>query len=580
MLIAINRTPGIDFETSERLDLAVGVVRESVRLVVRCGGCDNSRMPMSFFRGLTCLSLTAAWVASTAAPEVNLDPAAWPPGELELYGEQEHGWGRDKAPAKGRAGMVAGTTGPLAIRAGVEALRQGGSAMDAAITTSLAQITLVAGATVSFAGRMTLVYYDAETGEVTYLNGNWDVPRAEDGIGIPRCGRPHGRQALVPGYMAAIEAANDRHGELPFDELFRPAIYFAREGVEVNEVLAAWIGFRYELIAASPDARAILLRPDGGQYAVGESLRQPVLARTLERVAKRGARYMYSRGWAKKYVRRLQALGGRITVADMRAYEPTWHEPTSFEFDGVTVNGPSMAGAGGAHLQGALGALKPGALRRAGHYTDSADALAKMLEATEHRYDALRMEGSHSDGVVAVDRAGNVAALLHTINTDLWGGLGMFVDGVSVADVGCWAQAGIERAGPGGRLVSPDNPLIVTRDGVAIAASSAIGSGLYPTTMFSLVNQLAYGMTAAEVVGTPTFHQARFVDGERVTHRVTRGEFSPQLLAEMRARGYQVEEYEPGHGHLGFWVGLTTDEATGRRTAAAGKALNGIALAE
>jgi len=534
---------------------------------------------MRLLRSLVCAGLTAACVASTATPQIDLDPAAWPSGDLEFYGEQENGWGRQKPPARGRAGMVVGTTGPLAIRAGVEALRQGGTAMDAAITTSLAQITLVAGATVSFAGRMTLVYYDAASGGVTYLNGNWGVPQAEDGVGIPRCGRPHGRQALVPGYMAAIESAHDRHGVLPFDELFRPAIYFAREGIAVSEVLKFWIRFRYESIAASPDARAILLRPDGGEFAVGETLRQPALARTLGLVAKRGARYMYSRSWAKKYVRRVRALGGRITVADMRAYEPTWHEPTSFEFDGATVNGPSMAGAGGLHLRGALGALNPKALRRAGHYTESADALGMMLEATEHRYDALRMAGSHSDGVVAIDRAGNVAALLHTINTDLWGGLGMFVDGVSVADVGCWAQAGIERAGPGGRLVSPDNPLIVTRAGVPVAASSAIGSGLYPTTLFSLVNQLAYGLTADQVVATPTFHQASFVDGEAVVHRATRGEFTQQLLTELRARGYQIEEHGPGHGHLGHWVGLTIEDG-GRRTTAAGRDLNGIALTE
>lgn len=529
--------------------------------------------------GLAWATLTAACVASTAAPQVDLEASAWPQGDLERYTELQRAFGEDKTPATGRGGMVVGTTGALAVRAGVEALRQGGTAMDAAITTSLAQITLMAGATVSLAGRMTLVYFDADSGDLRYLNGNWGVPQGEDGFGIPACGQPHGRQVLVPGYMAGIEAAHARYGQIPFGQLFRPAIHFAREGIEFNEVLQGWVSYRYDVIAASPEARAILLRTDGDQYAVGETFRQPALARTLESVAEQGAEYMYSQGWGEKYVRMVQARGGRITDADMVAYAPTWHAPTSFEFDGATVNGPSWPGAGGVHLQGALGALDPEALRRAGHYTESADALAMMLEATEHRNDALQMAGSHSDGVVAVDRAGNVAALLHTINTDLWGGLGMFVDGVPVADVGCWAQAGIQRAGPGGRLVSPDNPLIVTRGGLPIAASSAIGSGLYPTTLFNLVNQLAYGMSAAEAVATPTFHQARFAGGE-VIHRATRGDFSPQILAEIRARGYEVEEHDPGHGHLGYWVGLTLDSLTGQRTTAAGKSLNGLALSE
>ena len=91
--------------------------------------------------GLAWATLTAACVASTAAPQVNLEPSAWPQGDLERYTELQRVFGADKTPATGRGGMVVGTTGALAVRAGVEALRQGGTAMDAAITTSLAQIT-------------------------------------------------------------------------------------------------------------------------------------------------------------------------------------------------------------------------------------------------------------------------------------------------------------------------------------------------------------------------------------------------------------------------------------------------------
>ncbi len=521
--------------------------------------------------------LVVACAARPTAPAVNLSPARWPAGDLEQYSRQELAWGQDKPPATGSAGMVVGTTGALAVRSGVEALRQGGTAVDAAITTALAQITLAAGATVSFAGRMTLVHYEAASGETVYLNANWAVPEAEDGNGIAACGVPDGRQVLVHGFMAGIEEAHQRFGRLRFKSLFKPAIYFARQGVEHSPVMKAWIDFRLADITSTPEGRRLFLKPDGSRYAIGETFRQPALSRTLKKLAKNGAAYMHSRGWAGKFVRAVRGIGGRVTEADLKAYEPLWLDPVSFEFDDRTVHGPRDPGLGGAHLRGALGTIDPTELRAAGHYTSSEDALAAMLEATESRHAALRMAGSHSDGVVTVDADGNVAALLHTINTDLWGSTGLFIDGVSVADVGCWAQRGVAEVGPGGRLTTPDNPLIVSRGGVPVAASSAIGSGLYPATLFSLVNLLAYGMTPAEALATPTFDQATFND-DGVIHRVTAGDFSSALLSAVRARGFNIQETSPPANFEGSWVALTIDPETGQRRGAAGKRLNGLAL--
>ena len=113
---------------------------------------------------------TAVWAQSAATPSmgrpVDLSPAAWPEGEFARLIERNRSWGVSCPAASGDGDMVAGTTQALAVRAGVEALRQGGSAMDAACVTALAQIALNAGATVSYAGIMTLVYYEADSGEV------------------------------------------------------------------------------------------------------------------------------------------------------------------------------------------------------------------------------------------------------------------------------------------------------------------------------------------------------------------------------------------------------------------------------
>ena len=112
--------------------------------------------------------------------------------------------------------MIAGTSGPLAVHAGLEALRRGGSAADAALTTALAQVALTAGSTVSYAGIMTVVYYDASTAQTYTLNAGYNTVQEEKDPGtIPTIGSHSGRTALVPGFMAGVQALHDRFGRLP-----------------------------------------------------------------------------------------------------------------------------------------------------------------------------------------------------------------------------------------------------------------------------------------------------------------------------------------------------------------------------
>jgi hypothetical protein len=100
--------------------------------------------------------------------------------------------------------MIAGVTNPFAVHEGLETLKRGGSAADAALTTALAQIALNAGAAMSYAGILTAVYYDANSGKVYSLNAGWNTPRNEtEPLSIPRPGTASGRTALVPGFMAA-----------------------------------------------------------------------------------------------------------------------------------------------------------------------------------------------------------------------------------------------------------------------------------------------------------------------------------------------------------------------------------------
>ena len=135
---------------------------------------------------LCLLAPTAAW-AGKAGSEVDLSPASWPPGELEKYSELQDLYVRSHPRGVGRRGVVVGAGSALAVRAGLEALKQGGTAADAAIVTALAQVTLEAGCWVSFAGIFDMTYYDAASGEVYAVNGDFNtVQRETDPMSIPR----------------------------------------------------------------------------------------------------------------------------------------------------------------------------------------------------------------------------------------------------------------------------------------------------------------------------------------------------------------------------------------------------------
>src|SRR5262245_10367464 len=133
-----------------------------------------------------------------------------------FLGLSSHALSQQPPLAEGRNGVVVGTTGPAAVHAGLEALKKGGSAADAALTTALAQVVECGGAYVSHAGIFAMVYFDAATSKTYYLNACYNTALDEkDPTTIPGRGKPSGRTALVPGFMAGVQAAHDRFGKLP-----------------------------------------------------------------------------------------------------------------------------------------------------------------------------------------------------------------------------------------------------------------------------------------------------------------------------------------------------------------------------
>jgi hypothetical protein len=153
----------------------------------------------------------------------------------------------------GTNGMIAATTGGKSIEAGMQILKEGGSAADAAMATALCEVVHAGGSYVSFAGIMMMMYYDAASGKVYYMDADYNTPLEEkNATSIPRKG---GRTALVPGFFAGVQAAHDRFGKLPLQRILEPAIAMAENGESVKPVMEWWINSKKSVLSRYPETK-------------------------------------------------------------------------------------------------------------------------------------------------------------------------------------------------------------------------------------------------------------------------------------------------------------------------------------
>ena len=545
-------------------------------------------------------------------------PHRWPKQDLQRYLALESAWAQPQPAVTASRGMIAATTGPLAIHAGLEALRHGGTAADAVLTTALAQIALSAGGAISYAGMMTVVYYDAASARVYALDAGFHTVRDERSpLTIPGHGQPSGRTALVPGFMAGVEALHRRFGRLPFATLFGPAIWIAERGVPVSPPVGSWLVSQKAVITRLPETRRVFTRDNGEFYRTGELFRQPALAGTLKEVSRHGAGYMYRGEWARRFVAAVRREGGRMTLEDLAAYRAAWPAPLRVSYRDYEV--VALPGTGGLMTLGGLKVAEAANLRQYGHYTRSADTLyyliqiariqnflatgsprilrnyfpgvdpspaARFAPGTAARLWAFIQKDmdplpppaaprpQHSTGIVAVDAGGNVAAVLHSLNGDIWGSTGLFVDGVSIPDPGSFQQREIAQAGPGARLPEATIPLIVLQAGKPVLASSAMGLGLHTVTLQNVLNVLEFGMDPQTAVDQPNFrgpHPANYR-----AEAVGKGDFPPEVLEGVRARGQLVQTVGK-YDLLGYWIGIHIDPSTRRLAAGVTSHLNALA---
>jgi gamma-glutamyltranspeptidase/glutathione hydrolase len=580
-------------------------------------------------------SALGALAAQGAAPD--LSPSAWPAGEYQRYARAQLHDRTAAGSAIGYRGAVTVTYNALAARAGLEALRQGGSAVDAAMTTALAQVALTAGAPISYFGIMSLVYFEAKTGKVHTMNAEWNTVAGErDPLSIPGgfdlateegrrgSGKPSGRTAMVGGFMKGVEDAHKRFGKLPFASLFGPAIFVAENGIEVSRELASQFRFRREDLARLPETRATFLKPDGASYERGETFRQPALAETLRRVAAEGSAYMYGGAWGRKLVDRVQAEGGKMTLGDLEAYEVLWNEAVFAPLaNGYTVATTPWPNAGGTALIEAQNLAMVSGLADGPHWTQDGDALRKALDIctigyvselpaevvaqtfpgvdmspgarltmghAEQLWERLRSgtqlvpfeagKPRHSDDLVAVDGEGNIAAITHSINTLIWGKTGIAIDGITVGDPASFQQQVIAATGPGKRLPAITETGILFRDNRPVIGFASMGAGLHHRTFQCLLNVTAFGMNVEQAVNTADFYVPGLdVATMRQTLHVPVGRFDAEVLDATGFAWREMPMSEARSGGEGKWVAISRDPSTRMLHAASHNRSNSDAVA-
>lgn len=267
---------------------------------------------------------------------------------------------------------------PDAVAAGVEVLRLGGNAVDAAVATGFA-LSVTDVSQTGLGGGGALTFYDAKARHVEYLlfyprSGGEDAWAHAD---TARTRRP-GRAAAIPGMVAGLLEAHSRFGKLTRAQVMAPAIRLAREGFIVSPLLSRTITSSREKLLLDSLATARFL-PHGEALRPGERFVQPELAATLTRISEDGAPAFYTGAIATNLATKVQAQGGLITTAGMAGYRTANERPLCATWRGYTVLSapPPM---GGTSVVEMLQLTEASGIADDGSFTNSPDAVTKMAD--------------------------------------------------------------------------------------------------------------------------------------------------------------------------------------------------------
>jgi len=240
-------------------------------------------------------------------------------------------------------GMVA-SSHPLATQIGIDILKKGGNAIDAAIAVNAA-LGLMEPTGCGIGGDLFAIVWDPKTKKLHGLNASGPSPQTlclefflENNYEvIPYYGA---LSVSVPGAVAGWTALHDKFGTLTMDQILSPAIHYAENGFPLTELIAYYMQRSVQrfIRADYPNIKETYMEPNGGKLpSEGEIFKNPLLAQTYKTIAKKGKQGFYSGKVASAIAEEVLQQGGFLTTADLSSYEVEWVDPVSINYRGYDV---------------------------------------------------------------------------------------------------------------------------------------------------------------------------------------------------------------------------------------------------
>ncbi|MFC3327574.1 gamma-glutamyltransferase [Mesorhizobium cantuariense] len=472
------------------------------------------------------------------------------------------------APAKGEHGMVV-TAQHLASEVGIEVLKKGGNAVDAAVAVGYALAVVYPNAgNIGGGGFMTIRFKD---GKSTFLDFRERAPlAATKTMYLDKDGNPVKGASLdgylavgVPGSVAGLEMAREKYGKLSRQDLMAPAISYAKDGFILNQGDAATFANSADRLAKDPAAAAIFMKPDGKPYGIGERLVQPDLAASLAAISEKGPDAFYKGAIADAIVKASGAKGGILAKPDFEQYAVRELKPVTCSYRGYEITSSPPPSSGGVIICEILNVLEGYPLSYLG--AGSAETVHVMVEAMRYAYvdrnsalgdpdfvdnpvsklldktyakdirdkiDPFRAgvsqdlmpkgfgESKETTHYSIIDNDGNAVAVTYTLNGSF--GAGVVADGTGillnnemddftqkpgVPNLYGLVQGEANAIQPKKTPLSSMSPTVVAKDGKPfMVIGSPGGSRIITITLEAIINVIDYGMNIQEAIDAPRIH--------------------------------------------------------------------------
>jgi len=525
---------------------------------------------------------------------------------------------------RGENGVVASSSA-IASEIGVDIMKKGGNAVDAAIATAFAMaVTWPTAGNIGGGGFM--VYHGAD-GERTSFDFREKAPLAAtrtmyldaDGKVIANSNHEGILAVGVPGTVAGLALAHERLGSLDWEDLVEPAVRLAARGIPISWKLHDDFERRMPRFEKYPSSRKVFSRADGELYEPGDTWVQKDLADTLRRIARNGHDGFYAGRTAELIADFMAENGGLITLEDLAKYRAVERRPIVGSYRGYEIVSMPPPSSGGVVMVEMLNILEGFDLAEIGHnsalylhlltesmrraYADRAEYLGdpdfnenmpleRLMSkdyAAQLRDSISLTEKSESDPALfaqvyeseqtthfsVVDGDGNMVSLTYTLE---WGygshivvaGAGFLLNNEmgdfnarpGVTDEQGWIGTEPNQIRPEQRMLSSMTPTVVAKDGVPLFATGTPGGKtIINTTMQTILNVIDHGMSIAESIEAPRIHHQWLPDVTRVEGRG----FSPDTLRLYMGLGHDVRV----SGYIGSAMGVYRDPETGVLSGAA-----------